>query len=128
MEHLSRVERYQDLRNKIENMDLYSYFETSNSDKENNKSKTKEIQLFNYDHIKKNTLSMSLNELMKEDKNKQSQAQEEKKKVKKEDFPASYRNIGKDKKFIIRLSLYITSGVLFLTAIILVILVSQGVF
>ena len=73
MENLSRVSKYHELRKKIENMDLYSYYEKIDDQPKQNDELTN-VPLFNYDHIKKNTLSISVNELL-EQKSNNSEAQ-----------------------------------------------------
>lgn len=70
MEVLSRVVKYQDLRRKIENMELYSYYDNDLESQTNQKS-AENIRLFDCEHIKKNTLSIPLSELIKRNKDKE---------------------------------------------------------
>lgn len=63
MEELSRVKKYYDYRRKIENMDLYSFYEAK-EEQSTQLTNQQRSDMFNYDHMKKNTLSVSLDELL----------------------------------------------------------------
>lgn len=131
MENYSRVTKYHELRKKIENMDLYSYYEhdeensnfdtTSSSTYQLNKTgkAKKDVPLFNYDHIKKNTLSISLNELIdKKTNNENSEAQKIHELVKTKARKVTQK---KEKKTVI---LYLVIGVLALILIVLLVVFS----
>ena len=82
MENRSRVERYKDLRRKIENMDRYSFAETATSKR--NLPQHGSLETSNKNKgITKNTLNMSIEELIHEN---DVYAEEQKKKEIKEKY------------------------------------------
>ena len=81
MENKSRVLKYQELRDKISKMDVYSFEQQEQLGKEEVIDSFPRSKKKKDNGIKKNTLSISLDELMAEKEN--SQAEKEKKEVRK---------------------------------------------
>lgn len=117
MSKLSRVERYQELRKKISEMDDYS-FETSNE-----KERIEEVQ---ENKIKQSTLSFSIDEMISESS--QSKVKKKNREARKIYNQQMIQAKSYAKKFSLKILVWFLIGLVIIGLIIIVILVFAGVF
>ena len=124
MENRSRVERYKDLRRKIENMDRYSFTETASAKRNLPQHGSLEVPLVNKG-ITKNTLNMSIDELIHDH---DAYAEEQKKKEIKEKYRQEKRKtFHMEKSDVLRLVLFLAIGLILIVAIALIVLLATEV-
>ena len=124
MENRSRVERYKDLRRKIENMDRYSFAETATSKR--NLPQHGSLETSNKNKgITKNTLNMSIEELIHEN---DVYAEEQKKKeIKEKNRQEKRKTFHLEKSDVLRLVLFLAIGLILIVAITLIVLLATEV-
>ncbi len=130
MENKSRVIKYADLRKQISNMDVYSFEDTSTTKKKLPESSahsanSQMIEKKNVDGIKRNTLSLSIDELVKEHESYDSNSQ---RKETKHRYKAMKKGEHKSFSFSMSNLAWLILIVLCLVIAALIVLVFTGVF
>lgn len=128
MENRSRVERYKDLRKKIENMDVYSFAETStqkrNLPQHASHEDGQEMAEKTPKGITKNTLNMSIEQLIKEH---DSYTQEQQKKAIKDKYREKRKPFHLAKSDLWRILLFVAIAIIVLVVVALIVLFAMEV-